>query len=187
MNYPTIEEFIGHTPLVRLQRLPGNTTNTVLVKLEGNNPAGSVKDRPALSMIQRAEERGDIQPGDSLIEATSGNTGIALAMAAAIKGYRMILIMPDNLSVERRASMRAYGAKLILVTEEEGMEGARDLAQLMEQRGEGKVLDQFSNTDNPLSHIEGTGPEIWDETEGEITHFVSAMGTTVQLWVCRNI
>ncbi|MCW8904272.1 cysteine synthase CysM [Sedimenticola sp.] len=178
MNYPTIEEFIGHTPLVRLQRLPGNTTNTVLVKLEGNNPAGSVKDRPALSMIQRAEERGDIQPGDSLIEATSGNTGIALAMAAAIKGYRMILIMPDNLSVERRASMRAYGAKLILVTEEEGMEGARDLAQLMEQRGEGKVLDQFSNTDNPLSHIEGTGPEIWDETEGEITHFVSAMGTT---------
>ncbi|WP_029132535.1 cysteine synthase CysM [Sedimenticola selenatireducens] len=178
MNYPTIEEFIGHTPLVRLQRLPGNTTNTVLVKLEGNNPAGSVKDRPALSMIQRAEERGDIQPGDSLIEATSGNTGIALAMAAAIKGYRMILIMPDNLSVERRASMRAYGAKLILVTEEEGMEGARDLAQLMEQRGEGKVLDQFSNSDNPLSHIEGTGPEIWDETEGEITHFVSAMGTT---------
>lgn len=178
MNYPTIEEFIGHTPLVRLQRLPGNTTNTVLVKLEGNNPAGSVKDRPALSMIQRAEERGDIQPGDSLIEATSGNTGIALAMAAAIKGYRMILIMPDNLSVERRASMRAYGAKLILVTEEEGMEGARDLAQLMEQRGEGKVLDQFSNADNPLSHIEGTGPEIWDETEGEITHFVSAMGTT---------
>lgn len=178
MKYPTIEEFVGHTPLVRLQRLPGNTTNTVLVKLEGNNPAGSVKDRPALSMIQHAEERGDIHPGDSLIEATSGNTGIALAMAAAIKGYRMILIMPDNLSIERRASMRAYGAKLILVTEEEGMEGARDLAQLMEQRGEGKVLDQFANTDNPLSHLEGTGPEIWAETDGEITHFVSAMGTT---------
>jgi len=178
MNYPTIEQFIGHTPLVRLQRLPGNSTNIVLVKLEGNNPAGSVKDRPALSMIQHAEARGDIQPGDSLIEATSGNTGIALAMAAAIKGYRMILIMPDNLSVERRASMRAYGAKLILVTEEEGMEGARDLAQLMEQRGDGKVLDQFANSDNPLSHLEGTGPEIWDQTDGEITHFVSAMGTT---------
>lgn len=178
MKYPTIEQFIGHTPLVRLQRLPGNSTNNVLVKLEGNNPAGSVKDRPALSMIQHAEERGDIHPGDSLIEATSGNTGIALAMAAAIKGYRMILIMPDNLSIERRASMRAYGAKLILVTEKEGMEGARDLAQQMEQRGEGKVLDQFANADNPLSHVEGTGPEIWDQTNGEITHFVSAMGTT---------
>ncbi len=178
MKYPTIEQFIGHTPLVRLQRLPGESSNHVLVKLEGNNPAGSVKDRPALSMIQHAEERGDIQPGDSLIEATSGNTGIALAMAAAIKGYRMILIMPDNLSIERRASMRAYGAKLILVSEEEGMEGARDLAQLMEQRGEGKVLDQFSNTDNPLAHVAGTGPEIWDQTNGEITHFVSAMGTT---------
>jgi len=178
MKYPTIEQFIGHTPLVRLQRLSGESSNHVLVKLEGNNPAGSVKDRPALSMIQHAEERGDIQPGDSLIEATSGNTGIALAMAAAIKGYRMILIMPDNLSIERRASMRAYGAKLILVSEEEGMEGARDLAQLMEQRGEGKVLDQFSNTDNPLAHVAGTGPEIWDQTNGEITHFVSAMGTT---------
>lgn len=178
MTYPTIEQHIGHTPLVRLQRLPGNSTNNLLVKLEGNNPAGSVKDRPALSMIQHAEERGDIRPGDSLIEATSGNTGIALAMAAAIKGYRMILIMPDNLSVERRASMRAYGAKLILVTEEEGMEGARDLAQLMEQRGEGKVLDQFANADNPRAHIEGTGPEIWNQTNGEITHFVSAMGTT---------
>lgn len=178
MKYPTIEQFIGHTPLVRLQRLPGESSNNVLVKLEGNNPAGSVKDRPALSMIQHAEARGDIQPGDSLIEATSGNTGIALAMAAAIKGYRMILIMPDNLSIERRAAMRAYGAKLILVTEEEGMEGARDLAQSMEQRGEGKVLDQFSNADNPLAHVEGTGPEIWDQTHGEITHFVSAMGTT---------
>uniref|UniRef100_UPI003D12ABB4 cysteine synthase CysM n=1 Tax=Sedimenticola sp. TaxID=1940285 RepID=UPI003D12ABB4 len=165
-------------PLVRLQRLPGDSTNTILVKLEGNNPAGSVKDRPALSMIQHAEARGDIKPGDALIEATSGNTGIALAMAAAIKGYRMILIMPDNLSVERRASMRAYGAKLILVTEEEGMEGARDLAQQMEQQGQGKVLDQFSNTDNPLAHSEGTGPEIWEQTGGEITHFVSAMGTT---------
>lgn len=178
MKYPTIEQFIGHTPLVRLQRLPGESSNNVLVKLEGNNPAGSVKDRPALQMIQQAEARGDIQPGDSLIEATSGNTGIALAMAAAIKGYRMILIMPDNLSIERRASMRAYGAKLILVSEEEGMEGARDLAQLMEQRGEGKVLDQFSNTDNPLAHVEGTGPEIWEQTNGEVTHFVSAMGTT---------
>ncbi|WP_428610283.1 cysteine synthase CysM [Sedimenticola sp.] len=178
MNYPTIEQFVGHTPLVRLQRLPGDSTNTILVKLEGNNPAGSVKDRPALSMIQHAEARGDIKPGDALIEATSGNTGIALAMAAAIKGYRMILIMPDNLSVERRASMRAYGAKLILVTEEEGMEGARDLAQQMEQQGQGKVLDQFSNTDNPLAHSEGTGPEIWEQTGGEITHFVSAMGTT---------
>lgn len=178
MKYPTIEQFVGHTPLVRLQRLPGNTTNTLLVKLEGNNPAGSVKDRPALSMIQHAESRGDIHPGDTLIEATSGNTGIALAMAAAIKGYRMVLIMPDNLSVERRASMRAYGADLILVTEEEGMEGARDLAQQMEQRGEGKVLDQFANNDNPLAHLEGTGPEIWNDTGGEITHFVSAMGTT---------
>ncbi|WP_260293894.1 cysteine synthase CysM [Sedimenticola hydrogenitrophicus] len=178
MKYPTIEQFIGHTPLVRLQRLPGNTTNTLLVKLEGNNPAGSVKDRPALSMIQHAEDRGDIHPGETLIEATSGNTGIALAMAAAIKGYRMILIMPDNLSLERRASMRAYGAELILVTKEEGMEGARDLAQQMEQRGEGKVLDQFANADNPLSHLEGTGPEIWNDTRGEISHFVSAMGTT---------
>ncbi|MCW8944192.1 MAG: cysteine synthase CysM [Sedimenticola sp.] len=178
MIYPTIEQFVGHTPLVRLQRLPGNTTNTILVKLEGNNPAGSVKDRPALSMIDHAEQRGAIKPGDTLIEATSGNTGIALAMAAAIKGYRMILIMPDNLSVERRASMRAYGAKLILVSEKEGMEGARDLAESMASRGEGRVLDQFSNSDNPLAHIESTGPEIWQDTGGEITHFVSAMGTT---------
>lgn len=178
MKYPTIEQFVGHTPLVRLQRLPGTTSNSLLVKLEGNNPAGSVKDRPALSMIQHAEARGDIKPGDTLVEATSGNTGIALAMAAAIKGYRMVLIMPDNLSVERRASMRAYGAELILVTEEEGMEGARDLAQQMEQRGEGKVLDQFANPDNPLAHQEGTGPEIWNDTHGEISHFISAMGTT---------
>jgi cysteine synthase B len=178
MIYPTIEQFVGHTPLVRLQRLPGNSSNTLLVKLEGNNPAGSVKDRPALSMIEHAERRGDIKPGDTLIEATSGNTGIALAMAAAIKGYPMILIMPDNLSIERRASMRAYGAKLILVSEKEGMEGARDLAESMERKGEGRVLDQFSNSDNPLAHIETTGPEIWQDTGGEITHFVSAMGTT---------
>ncbi|MES9964476.1 MAG: cysteine synthase CysM [Candidatus Sedimenticola sp. 20ELBAFRAG] len=178
MNFPTIEDFVGNTPLVRLQRLVDPGTNTILVKLEGNNPAGSVKDRPALSMIQRAESRGDISPGDTLIEATSGNTGIALAMAAAIKGYQMTLIMPDNLSVERRSSMRAYGAELILVTQAEGMEGARDLALQMEQEGKGKVLDQFSNMDNPQAHYESTGPEIWRDSHGEITHFVSAMGTT---------
>ncbi len=178
MNYPTIADFVGKTPLVRLQRIPGETSNTILVKLEGNNPAGSVKDRPALSMIERAEARGDIKPGDTLIEATSGNTGIALAMAAAIRGYKMILIMPDNLSVERRAAMRAYGAKLILVTKEESMEGARDLALAMEARGEGKVLNQFGNDDNPLAHYHGTGPEIWEETHHQVTHFVSAMGTT---------
>jgi len=178
MNYPTIADFVGKTPLVRLQRIPGETSNTILVKLEGNNPAGSVKDRPALSMIERAEARGDIKPGDTLIEATSGNTGIALAMAAAIRGYKMILIMPDNLSVERRAAMRAYGAKLILVTKEESMEGARDLALAMEARGEGKVLNQFGNNDNPLAHYHGTGPEIWMDTHHLVTHFVSAMGTT---------
>ncbi|MES9876776.1 MAG: cysteine synthase CysM [Candidatus Sedimenticola sp. PURPLELP] len=178
MNFPTIEDFVGNTPLVRLQRLVDPGTNTILVKLEGNNPAGSVKDRPALSMIQRAESRGDIKPGDTLIEATSGNTGIALAMAAAIKGYQMTLIMPDNLSVERRSSMRAYGAELILVTQAEGMEGARDLALQMEQEGKGKVLDQFSNMDNPQAHYESTGPEIWRDSHGKITHFVSAMGTT---------
>ncbi len=178
MTYPTIADFIGNTPLVRLQRLPGETTNTLLVKLEGNNPAGSVKDRPALSMIRQAEARGEIRPGDTLVEATSGNTGIALAMVAAIKGYRMILIMPDNLSVERRAAMYAYGAELILVTREEGMEGARDLALAMETRGEGKVLNQFANPDNPRAHYEGTGPEIWRDTRGSVTHFVSAMGTT---------
>jgi cysteine synthase B len=178
MNYPTIADFVGKTPLVRLQRIPGETSNTILVKLEGNNPAGSVKDRPALSMIERAEARGDIKPGDTLIEATSGNTGIALAMAAAIRGYKMILIMPDNLSVERRAAMRAYGAKLILVTKEESMEGARDLALAMEARGEGKVLNQFGNDDNPLAHYHGTGPEIWKDTHHQVTHFVSAMGTT---------
>jgi cysteine synthase B len=176
--FPTIEDFVGNTPLVRLQRLPGDTSNLILAKLEGNNPAGSVKDRPAMSMIQHAEQRGQIRPGDNLIEATSGNTGIALAMAAAIKGYRMTLIMPSNLSVERRASMRAYGADLILVSREEGMEGARDLAKQMEQKGKGVVLDQFSNLDNPLAHYESTGPEIWRDTEGSITHFVSAMGTT---------
>ncbi len=177
-EYPTIESFVGNTPLVRLQRLPGETSNTILVKLEGNNPAGSVKDRPALSMIQHAEARGEIHPGDTLIEATSGNTGIALAMVAAIKGYRMVLIMPDNMSQERRASMRSYGAELVLVSQEEGMEGARDLALQMQAEGKGKVLDQFSNPDNPCAHYEGTGPEIWRDTHGKITHFVSAMGTT---------
>jgi len=178
LNYPTIEAFVGNTPLVRLQRLNPNPRNTVLVKLEGNNPAGSVKDRPALNMIRRAEERGEIRPGDTLIEATSGNTGIALAMAAAIKGYRMVLIMPDNMSAERRASMKAYGAEITLVTREEGMEGARDLAQAMQAEGRGRVLDQFANPDNPLAHYEGTGPEIWRDTRGTVTHFVSAMGTT---------
>ena len=177
-DYPTIDSSIGNTPLVRLQRLPDNTTNNILAKLEGNNPAGSVKDRPALSMIQRAESRGEIKPGDVLIEATSGNTGIALAMAAAIRGYRMVLIMPDNLSGERRRTMRAFGAELILVTKEEGMEGARDVAEKMEREGKGRILDQFANPDNPLAHYEGTGPEIWRDTQGSVTHFVSAMGTT---------
>jgi len=173
-----LEEFVGNTPLVRLQRLPGQTTNVILAKLEGNNPAGSVKDRPALSMIQHAEARGEIKPGDTLIEATSGNTGIALAMAAAIKGYRMVLIMPEHLSLERRAVMKAFGAELILVSREAGMEGARDLAEEMQHEGKGKVLDQFANPDNPLSHYEGTGPEIWRDTDGRVTHFVSSMGTT---------
>lgn len=171
-------DYIGNTPLVRLQRLPGKTSNTVLVKLEGNNPAGSVKDRPALNMIQKAEDRGEIHVGDTLIEATSGNTGIALAMAAAVKGYRMILIMPDNMSEERRATMKAYGAELIMVTREQSMEGARDLALQMQQEGKGKVLDQFNNPDNPDAHYIGTGPEIWQQTDKKITHFVSAMGTT---------
>ena len=178
LQYPTIADCVGNTPLVRLQRLPGNTSNTLLVKLEGNNPAGSVKDRPALSMITRAELRGDIQPGDTLIEATSGNTGIALAMAAAIKGYKMILIMPDNMSAERKAAMTAYGAELVLVSREEGMEGARDLAESLQRGGRGKVLDQFANGDNPEAHYVGTGPEIWRQTAGQITHFVSSMGTT---------
>ncbi len=178
MNYPTIEQFVGATPLVRLQRLPGDTSNRILVKLEGNNPAGSVKDRPALSMIRHAEERGEIKPGDTLIEATSGNTGIALAMVAAMKGYRMVLIMPDNMSVERRQVMKVFGAGIISVTREQGMEGARDLAMQMEAEGKGKVLDQFSNPDNPRAHYETTGPEIWTDTQGHISHFVSAMGTT---------
>ncbi|GMQ55473.1 MULTISPECIES: cysteine synthase CysM [Halopseudomonas] len=178
MSYPTIADCIGNTPLVRLQRLPGNTSNTILVKLEGNNPAGSVKDRPALSMIERAEARGDIQPGDTLIEATSGNTGIALAMAAAIKGYRMVLIMPNNMSAERKAAMTAYGAELIEVTQAQGMEGARDLALRMQAEGQGKVLDQFGNQDNPEAHYRGTGPEIWRDTNGTVTHFISSMGTT---------
>lgn len=177
-EFPTIEDYIGQTPLVRLQRIMGETTNTILVKLEGNNPAGSVKDRPAVSMIQRAEQRGDIHPGDTLIEATSGNTGIALAMAAAIKGYKMILIMPDNSSQERKSAMTAYGAELILVSKDEGMEGARDLALAMEAEGKGKVLNQFANFDNPEAHYVGTGPEIWQQTNGKVTHFVSSMGTT---------
>ncbi len=176
--YPTIDACIGQTPLVRLQRLNQDSSNTILLKLEGNNPAGSVKDRAALSMIVKAEQRGIIKSGDTLIEATSGNTGIALAMVAAIKGYRMVLIMPDNLSMERRWAMEAYGAELILVTKEQGMEGARDLALTMEAEGKGKVLNQFGNNDNPLAHYETTGPEIWQQTQGQVTHFVSAMGTT---------
>ncbi|MFL6653898.1 MAG: cysteine synthase CysM, partial [Sulfurifustis sp.] len=174
----TLESFVGNTPLVQLQRLPGRTSNAILAKLEGNNPAGSVKDRPALSMIQRAEQRGTIKPGDTLIEATSGNTGIALAMAAAMKGYRMVLIMPEHMSAERRAAMKAYGAEIILVSRQAGMEGARDLAHQMQAEGKGLVLDQFANPDNPLAHYEGTGPEIWRDTEGRVTHFVSSMGTT---------
>jgi len=181
--YPTLEDTVGNTPIVRLQRIPGAAAtercNVVLAKLEGNNPAGSVKDRPALSMIRRAEARGDIRPGDTLIEATSGNTGIALAMTAAMRGYHMILIMPDNLSVERRAAMTAYGAELILTPAGQGgMEYARDLASRMQAEGKGKVLDQFANADNPQAHIDGTGPEIWTQTGGRVTHFVSAMGTT---------
>jgi cysteine synthase B len=178
MNYPTIEQCIGQTPLVQLQHLPGNSSNTILLKLEGNNPAGSVKDRPALNMIRQAEERGEISRGDSLIEATSGNTGIALAMAAAIRGYRMILVMPENMSLERRALMRAYGAEIVLTPAEGSMEAAIDKAKEMEAAGKGRILDQFSNADNPQAHENGTGPEIWQQTGGEITHFVSAMGTT---------
>jgi cysteine synthase B len=176
--FSTVESLVGNTPLVRLQRLPGNTSNIILAKLEGNNPAGSVKDRPALSMILKAEQRGDIKPGDTLIEATSGNTGIALAMVAAMRGYKMKLVMPANATEERKASMTAYGAELIEVSREDGMEGARDLALAMQARGEGKVLDQFSNQDNPQMHYETTGPEIWEQTGGRITHFVSSMGTT---------
>ena len=178
MAFPTIENYVGSTPLVRLQRLGGSSTNTILLKLEGNNPAGSVKDRAALSMINRAEERGDIKPGDTLIEATSGNTGIALAMVAAIKGYKMKLIMPSHMSSERKLAMAAYGAELIEVSKDDGMEGARDLALEMQCQGVGVVLDQFANSDNPLAHYEGTGPEIWRQSENKITHFVSSMGTT---------
>ncbi|MDC1528588.1 cysteine synthase CysM [Gammaproteobacteria bacterium] len=178
MHFPTIEDTVGNTPLVRLQRLPGVTSNTILVKLEGNNPAGSVKDRPVLSMISKAEARGDIKPGDTLIEATSGNTGIALAMVAAIKGYKMVLIMPENATQERKDSMTAYGARLIEVSAEAGMEGARDLAERMKAEGKGIVLDQFANPDNFAAHVENTGPEIWRDTNGSITHFISSMGTT---------
>lgn len=178
MRLQSIESLIGNTPLVALKKLPGATTNRILVKLEGNNPGGSVKDRPALNMLVQAELRGSIKPGDALIEATSGNTGIALAMVAAAKGYRMILIMPDNMSEERKAAMAAYGAELILVSPEEGMEGARDLAQRLEAEGRGLVLDQFANQDNPDAHYRSTGPEIWRDTEGEVTHFVCSMGTT---------
>ncbi|WP_374679818.1 cysteine synthase CysM [Hydrocarboniphaga effusa] len=178
MNAPSLADFIGNTPLAQLKRLPGVGSNRLFAKLEGNNPAGSVKDRPAYSMIRRAEERGEIKPGDTLVEATSGNTGIALAMAAAMKGYRMVLIMPAHMSAERRAMMKAFGAEIILVTKEEGMEGARDLALKMQKEGKGRVLDQFSNPDNPRAHYEGTGPEIWRDTQGTITHFVATMGTT---------
>jgi cysteine synthase B len=178
MKFPSIENFIGNTPLVRLQRLNPNSNNTILLKLEGNNPAGSVKDRPALSMIEEAELRGEIKPGDTLIEATSGNTGIALAMVAAIKAYKMVLIMPENMSLERRQLMKAYGAEIILVSQQGSMEEARDLAIKMQQQGKGKILNQFDNPDNPLAHYRTTGPEIWRDTEGTITHFVSAMGTT---------
>src|SRR5450759_1502537 len=176
--YPTIEQFIGNTPLVRLQRIPGRTSNVMLAKLEGNNPAGSVKDRPAMSMISRAEARGDIKPGDTLIEATSGNTGIALAMAAAIKGYRMVLVLPDHSSIERRQSMAAYGAEIVLTPQKGGMELARDTADQLKIERNGFILDQFANPDNPLSHYLGTGPEIWRDTQGRITHFVATMGTT---------
>ena len=185
-DYPTIEECIGRTPLVRLQRIAGFSSNTILLKLEGNNPAGSVKDRPAISMIQRAEARGHIKPGDTLIEATSGNTGIALAMAAAIKGYRMILVMPSHMSDERKTAMTAYGAELLLVTQEEGMEGARDLAEQMQLEGKGVVLDQFANQDNPIAHYEGSGPEIYKQTGSKVTHFVSSMGTTGTIKGCSK-
>ena len=178
MAYKTLDDLAGNTPLVRLKRMPGQTTNVVLGKLEGNNPAGSVKDRAALSMIMKAEEAGRIKPGDTLIEATSGNTGIALAMVAAMQGYKMVLVMPENLSIERRQTMAAFGAKFILTPQPRGMEGARDIAEDMQARGEGVILDQFSNTDNPLAHYDNTGREIWEQTEGRITHFVSSMGTT---------
>lgn len=186
MAFPTLEDSVGNTPLVRLKRLPAGLSSTVLAKLEGNNPAGSVKDRPALSMITRAEARGDIKPGDTLIEATSGNTGIALAMATAMRGYRMILVMPENQSLERRQTMRAYGAELVLVPKSGGMEMARDVAERMRGDGKGIILDQFANPDNPLAHYEGTGPEIWRDTQGAVTHFVSSMGTTGTIMGCSR-
>ena len=184
--YPSIENFVGNTPLVKLKRIPGETSNVILAKLEGNNPAGSVKDRPALSMIVHAEARGDIKPGDTLIEATSGNTGIALAMAAAVRGYRMILVMPDNQSAERRQTMHAYGAELVLTPKEGSMELARDTAEKLRAEGKGIILDQFANPDNPLAHYEGTAPEIWRDTQGRLTHFVSSMGTTGTIMGCSR-
>ena len=184
--YKTLDDFVGNTPLVRLKRIPGNTSNVILAKLEGNNPAGSVKDRPALSMIRRAEERGSIKPGDTLIEATSGNTGIALAMAAAMRGYNLILVMPDNQSIERRQTMRAFGAELILTPKEGSMELARDTAERLRNEGRGIILDQFANPDNPLAHYEGTAPEIWRDTQGKVTHFVSSMGTTGTIMGCSR-
>ncbi len=182
----TLDDFVGNTPLVRLKRIAGRTSNIILAKLEGNNPAGSVKDRPALSMIRKAEERGQIKPGDTLIEATSGNTGIALAMVAAMRGYRMVLVMPEHLSIERRQSMAAFGARFVLTPKEGGMERARDIAEKMQANGEGLILDQFANPDNPLAHYEGTGPEIWRDTQGQITHFVSSMGTTGTIMGCSR-
>ena len=184
--YKILDDFVGNTPLVHLKRLPGNTSNVLLAKLEGNNPAGSVKDRPAYSMVARAEERGDIKPGDTLIEATSGNTGIALAMCAAMRGYKMVLVMPEHLSVERRQTMAAFGAKFVLTPESGGMELARDTAERMRDAGQGIILDQFANPDNPLSHYEGTGPEIWRDTNGKITHFVATMGTTGTIMGCSR-
>jgi cysteine synthase B len=184
--HPTLEQFVGNTPLVRLQRIPGATSNVILAKLEGNNPAGSVKDRPAMAMVLGAERRGEIKPGDTLIEATSGNTGIALAMAAAIRGYRMILVMPEHLSIERRQTMAAFGAKFVLTAEKGGMELARDTAEKMRDAGEGVILDQFANPDNPLAHYQGTGPEIWRDTQGKVTHFVATMGTTGTLMGCSR-
>ena len=184
--YPSIENFVGNTPLVQLRRIPGDTSSVILAKLEGNNPAGSVKDRPALSMIGRAEQRGEIRPGDTLIEATSGNTGIALAMAAAVRGYRLILVMPDNQSMERRQTMRAFGAELVLTPKEGSMELARDTAEKLRAEGKGIILDQFANPDNPLAHYEGTAPEIWRDTQGRLTHFVSSMGTTGTIMGCSR-
>ena len=186
MNYPSLEDFVGNTPLVQLKRIPGNTSNVILAKLEGNNPAGSVKDRPALSMIRHAEARGEIRPGDTLIEATSGNTGIALAMAAAMRGYKMLLVMPENQTLERIQTMRAYGAELVLTAREGSMELARDTAQRLRDEGRGRILDQFANPDNPLAHYEGTAPEIWRDTQGGITHFVSSMGTTGTIMGCSR-